>query len=382
MKNVTTQSTGRIILCFLLSVTLVSTLSLVWPDVAHATTSAEKQAEADEIMNDIDNLQTSLNEANDQLALATEEYDTASAAADAAAERMVEIEAEIKELQETLSGRVSSMYKTGGAISYLDVFFKATSFEEFVAAFDMYDKIVDQDTKLIQQSKDLHAEAEEVKEEHESQKALAAEKMETIEENKAEIESLKASMENTLEKVNEEIVLLKAKEEEERIQEEEAKKRAEEAASLAQSTIAPSINYGSGSSGSGGGGSVSSSGWAHPLPGYAISNPFGWAGAWDGVYHNGTDFAAPTGTPIRAALAGTVSFVGSYGTGGNAVILSHGSGIRTIYMHMSAFGCSMGQSVSAGETIGYVGSTGYSTGPHLHFQVEVNGTPVDPMSYI
>lgn len=101
-----------------------------------------------------------------------------------------------------------------------------------------------------------------------------------------------------------------------------------------------------------------------------------------GSWHPGIDIAAPEGTSIHAADSGTVVFVGWYGNYGNAVQvdLGHGKTI-TLYGHLSQFAVSEGQQVSKGDLIGYVGSTGYSTGPHLHFEVRVNGSAVDPLQY-
>jgi murein DD-endopeptidase MepM/ murein hydrolase activator NlpD len=96
--------------------------------------------------------------------------------------------------------------------------------------------------------------------------------------------------------------------------------------------------------------------------------------------HKGTDYAAPSGTKIWAAGEGRVAFVGRKGGYGNVVIIDHGKGIRTLYGHMSRFGKGMraGRTVSQGETIGYVGSTGLATGPHLHYEYMVNGTQKNP----
>jgi hypothetical protein len=98
--------------------------------------------------------------------------------------------------------------------------------------------------------------------------------------------------------------------------------------------------------------------------------------------HAGVDWAAPTGTPILAAGAGTISFAGDGSGYGNVVYIDHPGGIQTRYAHMNAFapGIKTGGAVKAGDLIGYVGTTGRSTGPHLHFEVHVNGTPVDPFS--
>ena len=96
--------------------------------------------------------------------------------------------------------------------------------------------------------------------------------------------------------------------------------------------------------------------------------------------HSGIDYAAPTGTPIMAPADGVVSFAGVKGGYGNAIMLNHRKGMETLYGHMSAFvsGVSAGKSVKAGDVIGFVGSTGRSTGPHLHYEVRINGQIVDP----
>lgn len=126
--------------------------------------------------------------------------------------------------------------------------------------------------------------------------------------------------------------------------------------------------------------------WIEPVSGYTISSPFGnrkspTAGASSN--HKGVDMACPSGTPIYATRAGTVT-VASYQAGGAGyyVSINHGDGFASIYMHMTRYVVSKGQSVAQGELIGYVGSTGISTGPHLHFGVSYGGTYVNPMAYL
>ena len=96
-------------------------------------------------------------------------------------------------------------------------------------------------------------------------------------------------------------------------------------------------------------------------------------------FHPGIDISAPQGTPIRASAAGTVVVAGSQGGYGNAVILDHGDSLSTLYGHMVSVGVKPGQQVAAGDVIGFVGSTGISTGPHVHFEVRVHGVTVDPL---
>lgn len=126
--------------------------------------------------------------------------------------------------------------------------------------------------------------------------------------------------------------------------------------------------------------------WIEPVSGYTISSPFGnrkspTAGASSN--HKGVDMACPSGTPIYATRAGTVT-VASYQAGGAGyyVSINHGDGFASIYMHMTRYVVSKGQSVAQGELIGYVGSTGIATGPHLHFGVSYGGTYINPMAYL
>ncbi len=122
-----------------------------------------------------------------------------------------------------------------------------------------------------------------------------------------------------------------------------------------------------------------------PLPGAALSSMFG-----PRVHpifgtvrmHNGVDFRGDTGTPILAAGAGTVVYAGARGGYGNTVVIDHGSSLATLYAHQSAIYVSVGTTVAAGQVIGAVGSTGFSTGPHLHFEVRLGGTPVNPLGYL
>jgi len=117
----------------------------------------------------------------------------------------------------------------------------------------------------------------------------------------------------------------------------------------------------------------------------SISSGFGYrrdpfTGA--GAMHAGLDFRGPLGSPINAAAAGVVSFVGVKSGYGNVVEISHGSGMITRYAHMSAFSARVGQQVAAGERIGAIGSTGRSTGPHLHFEVRINDRAVNPRPFL
>ena len=98
--------------------------------------------------------------------------------------------------------------------------------------------------------------------------------------------------------------------------------------------------------------------------------------------HTGIDISASTGTPISAAAAGTVILSETYGGYGRAVVIDHGGGMATLYAHQSSIAVSVGEVVTRGEVVGYIGCTGSCTGPHLHFEVRLSGVPVDPMQYL
>jgi murein DD-endopeptidase MepM/ murein hydrolase activator NlpD len=122
----------------------------------------------------------------------------------------------------------------------------------------------------------------------------------------------------------------------------------------------------------------SSAGLIWPVQG-PITSPFGWR--W-GRMHQGIDIGVPSGTPIHAAASGTVIYCGWETGYGNLVVLDNGGDLATAYAHQSSIAVACGQQVSQGEVLGYVGCTGHCTGPHLHFEVRINGEPVDPLGYL
>jgi murein DD-endopeptidase MepM/ murein hydrolase activator NlpD len=117
--------------------------------------------------------------------------------------------------------------------------------------------------------------------------------------------------------------------------------------------------------------------------GWPVSGPVtsGFGMRW-GRMHEGIDIMCSTGTPVRAAAAGTVIYAGWLGGYGNLVVVDHGGGLSTAYAHNSSFASSVGQSVAAGQVVSYSGNTGNSSGPHVHFEVRVNGSAVDPLGYL
>ena len=144
-----------------------------------------------------------------------------------------------------------------------------------------------------------------------------------------------------------------------------AQERAAEQQASASAAAAPPVVSGSGQ-------------LSWPVSG-AVTSGFGVR--W-GRMHEGIDIAVGTGTPVHAAAAGTVIYAGWMEGYGNLVVLDHGNGLSTAYGHNSSLATSVGQTVARGQVIAYSGSTGHSTGPHVHFEVRVNGGPVDPLGYL
>jgi murein DD-endopeptidase MepM/ murein hydrolase activator NlpD len=152
----------------------------------------------------------------------------------------------------------------------------------------------------------------------------------------------------------------------------ERRRQQEAAARRATTTAAPPPPASSPSGGS------SSSGYIWPAKGTMTS---GYGARW-GTVHKGIDVAAPTGTPIWAAKAGEVIYASWMSGYGNVVMIDHGGDVTTLYAHQSRIASSVGQSVAQGQVIGYIGSTGNSTGPHLHFEIRFGGVPRDPAPYL
>ena len=125
-------------------------------------------------------------------------------------------------------------------------------------------------------------------------------------------------------------------------------------------------------------GQASAAGFIWPVHG-VLTSGYGWR--W-GRMHEGIDLAVGVGTPVVAAAAGTVIVAGWLGGYGNLVVVDHGNGVSTAYGHNTSVTVGVGQSVAQGQLIAYSGNTGHSTGPHLHFEVRINGAPVDPLGYL
>lgn len=347
-------------LTLLVALVLVFSLIPFIPGAAVAVTSAEKQAEADEAMKQLDALQTELNSVSEQLeaaeaaeAAALQQMTDAKEREDFAANRTAE-------LQRQLGDRAVESYRKGTP-TFLEVFFGASSFSEFVISWDMINRLNERDARLTQEFKDARAEAESARLIYAEQERIASAKRDEIAELKLDLEQKTVDMAAQIEKLTAEAAELLA-------EEEAAAEAARIAAAAAAGNLSPKQIEGLPR-------------FTHPCPGSMVSSTFGYRD-FDHSHHNGLDLAAGTGTPILAALPGTVVIAGWSDSAGNWIVISHGSGLVTKYMHASALYVKAGDVVSAGEQIAAVGNTGNSFGAHLHFQVEINGSPIDPQLFV
>ena len=259
-----------------------------------------------------------------------------------------------------------------GSFTWLAIIFGSKSLGELLSNIDMVGEIMEADRRSYEQYTAAREESERVQAEYEDM-------LTELDARQAELEAEKAELEAQIEEAEQLIAELEAQLETDRAAYEEQLAKEQALESEIQNMIAELERQEAANS------IVSTGTYIWPLPGYSPGSAYGWRvhPIWgDMRFHAGEDIGAPSGTPILAADSGIATVIPNNGNGyGNYIIINHGGGRTTLYAHMSAFAVSNGQSVTQGQTIGYVGSTGNSTGPHLHFEVRVNGATTDPKSY-
>lgn len=277
-----------------------------------------------------------------------------------------------------------------GKISYWEVLFQAKSFSDLLDRINAIQEVARADQRMLQSLQEAAAHVEWEREllqtdrntQKKIQEKLSVLEQELQQERAAANECLKelAAEMDLLSDTYAEILEQEAAMQKELMDAQAAYDRAlsaEEAARLAQLN---KDNAAGGTSGTG-----SSSGFLRPVSGGYVTDAYGWRiHPTEKIrkFHTGVDFAVPMNAPIVAMAAGTVSECGSNKWYGNHVTLSHGGGYGSFYGHMTNYVVSVGDTVTQGQVIGYVGSTGISTGPHLHFEIYINGATVNPMEYV
>ena len=320
--------------------------------------------------------QGSLDLLESQLADERARLDRLTALLDEQTRRLRILQAEYRRAVEILEGRVRAIY-IHGQPDVLSVLVSAQSFGDVIDRYEFVNRIGLQDQRIARQVEDAKAKAAAKRRATARTRRLAAASVSIIsartEEARVVRDELVASR-DTLAAARrlKRSALTNAQETREEYLEEV------EALQAQSAELAAAIRNAQASAGSTGSGVPSAAGFNWPVNG-TVTSGYGWR--W-GRMHEGIDIAAPTGTPIWSAAAGTVIYAGWLGGYGNLVVVDHGNGLATAYAHASAILVSVGQSVGQGETVALVGSTGNSSGPHLHFEVRVNGSAVDPLLYL
>lgn len=359
----------------------------------NATTVEEAQRKADELESKKKSAEEEKNSLASQLSTIVSDMNTIKEKLEkkqteiqTAENELVEAKVDENNQYESMKKRIRFMYENGNS-QFLEILLDCESISDFLNKAEYFSQISTYDRNMLTEFQNVVKEVEEKEATLEKEYAELSGLQDELIKKQDEVQSLLdgkkiqiADLENqigdnaaTLEKLVKEAEAERQKQ----LQQQAAIQAAQQAA-----------NNGAAS---GGGGSytepdstpvVSGNGqFTNPCPGGYVSSTFGYRD-FDASFHKGLDLAAAEGTPTYAAAGGTVITAGWSDSAGNWVVINHGNGITTKYMHHSALCVSEGQVVAKGQQIGYVGNTGNSFGAHLHFQVEINGAAVDPQGYL
>jgi murein DD-endopeptidase MepM/ murein hydrolase activator NlpD len=322
----------------------------------------------------VDVAQGSLDRLETQLADERARLERLTALLEVQTRRLVILQAEYRRAVEILESRVRAIY-IHGQPDVLSVLVSAESFGDAIDRYEFVNRIGLQDQRIARQVADAKAKAAAKRRATAETRRLAAASVAVISARTEEARVVRdelVSSRDTLAAARrlKRTALTSARESREEYLEEVTALEAQSAELAAAIRNAQATSTGSGV--------PSAAGFIWPVNGTVVSG-FGWR--W-GRMHEGIDIAAPIGAPIWAAAAGSVIYAGWLGGYGNLVVVDHGNGLATAYAHASSILVSVGQSVSQGETVSLVGSTGNSSGPHLHFEVRVNGSAADPLLYL
>lgn len=304
-------------------------------------------------------------------------------------EKLQEAQVNLSENTDALRMRLREMYKRGN-VNYLEVILNSKDIEELLRNNEIISSIARADRELIEFIQEQIDTIKETEERLQIDKAKVSASKAAVENERQSYQAAVDAKNNYMKVLESNLDLYKAEFEKAqsnwdaldseiaRLQKEiTAQKKAEEAAARRATRVHSNITVSSGPR--------NGQSYTWPLPGhYSISSPFGYRVhpiLGYSKFHSGVDIPAPSGTPIVAAKSGTVIMSQLMSGYGNVVMVDHGDTV-TVYAHCSALNVGVGESVKAGDVIAFVGSTGLSTGAHLHFEVRVNGSPVNPLGYV
>ena len=358
------------------------------------TTEQKSQAEQD--MRAIDD---DLNKTTDDLLLVMDRLNTTSASLNEKEQQLQDARNKWDEQYASLKERLNFMYKNG-KIGYLDIIFEAKSFPDFINRVEYINRIAKNDKTLLNKLTDTESLISETVDAIDQQQSefeqLAAEqqqKQTELQDTLARKQDLFNRLDSDEQSYQDKLTMLSKSEDQIVALIQQKEKEAADAAAKAAAEAAAAAAAAKQAAASGGFAasySTNSSPYSGqmlwPVPGhYMLSDTF--RSRYNPVngrleFHTGIDIPAPTGSSILAADSGTIITAGWINGYGYAVIIDHGNGITTLYGHNSKLLVSVGQHVKKGDVIARAGSTGNSTGPHCHFEIRINGKPVNPAPYV
>lgn len=383
---------GKKILGALLAFTLC--FSMVIPAQADDISDAKKkqqeleqqkntaEAEKSELSSELDSIVSKMEKTQSDLTAKETEINDAET-------ELVTAKANEDDQYQTMKLRIKYMYENGSN-EFLEILMEANSIADLLNKAEYINKISKCDRELLVEYEDTRKDVEnrenalkkEYAELESLQDELAGEQANVeklLADKNIQINNLTSEISSTADKLKQLIAEAEAAEARRKEAEATAAAQAAQAAAAASSGTSSSGNTSSNASATGTGSLT------HPVPGAVITSGFGGrvaptAGATTG--HDGIDYGAGYGTAVYAADSGTVITAQYNSARGNYIVINHGNGMQTWYQHLSSMNVTVGQTVARGQVIGNVGTTGISTGPHLHFEVHVNGVPVNPLNYL
>ena len=330
----------------------------------------EVQEQKSEALDEIRKLNDSISESEDKLDDLKEELSSLNKEISKLKTELEETQKKYDAQEELLKARISAQYEAGET-TFLDVLLNSSSFSDFLSNYFLVSEILENDSDLL-------TSIDNQKTKIENDKKSVEDKQKEVKTKKAEQEKAQVLLNNQKAQKQNKVNSLNAEEKKLSSQIDEYNKalqQLEAAAKSASKASASNTKYVGGK-------------MLWPCPSSTrITSTFGGRASPGGIgstNHKGIDIGASSGAAIVAALDGKVVYTGFNTARGNYVMIDHGGGIITLYQHglNGSIKVSSGQNVSKGQTIMSVGSTGYSTGPHLHFEVWENGTPVNPIKYV
>lgn len=323
------------------------------------------QGKTKNVQSQIEQLDKEMEEAAKELEIVKQELDKLNKSINTITKELEEAEAKIKNKQDAFNSRLRVMYKNGN-VGYLEVLLSSADIRDFLSRKQMIQSVADYDVELLKYMKEQRNIIEKKKVELQAQKASVEATRSKLSARKADLQRASRAKEVLMGQLKKD---LKTAEQ----QHDQLNKLAKDIESQIVKLQRVEGPYS--------GGAMN---W--PVPGHTrVSSYFGYR-----IHplfntkklHTGIDIPAPTGTTVVAAADGTVIYSGTLGGYGKTIMIDHGGGIVTLYGHNSSLTVSEGTQVSKGSAIARVGSTGFSTGPHSHFEVRKNGSYIDPIPWL